>query len=856
MFRLVVQTVKERKAGFVGAFVALFGASVLVTAFGIILQSGIGNGVPVQRYSGAAVVVGGQKHFTVHEAKKSKSKDLKDAVGVPIDLVDKVARTEGVDKAVPVLTFPAQVVSNDGEELVKGADDRTSNGTNWGAAALGPYDRNGDEPKRAGEVVLEKSVADHRKVKVGDSVKIASTRDASSYKVVGIVTYKGGGGALRTPPVFFSDDEARTLFGRTDQVSAIGVLAPKDTNAGKLGDRIDKALKGSAIDVYTGDGRSSVENPDVASARGSLKELAGSLGGTVVLITMMVVGSTLALSVHQRRRELALLRAVGATPKQIHKMISGEALVISLVASILGCFPGMLAAGVLRGALGAIGILPDDFEFSYGPIPAIAAVGIGVIAAQVAAFAVARRVVSIRPVEALSEAQTEQPGIGGARVAIGILLFVLGFCASLLPLFFGSIFAVAAAGSGGLIMVIAILMLAPPVVAKATRLMAAPFQRRFGTLGFLAVANTRANARRLAAGIGPLILAIGFASVQLFIPTTTSGAAEAQAQAGVVADYTVTSESGGLPVTAPKFIAGLDGVDAAAGTVRVDLFASTKMLGSPEIFDYKAQGLTPGNLSRVVDLDVSEGSLDNLSTDTVAISSGASATLGANVGGQIKVHMPDGQTLEPKVIAVYKRGLGFGDITLSYDTVLQHSSRRMYDSVLVRAKDGADKKKVIGELTGLNDRYPGVHVQDKGGLSAAQEKAGTANLFGSALPLVLVFGYIAVAVANTLVMTTLSRAREFALLRLVGATPEQVMRMMRTETLMLILIAVVVGSLVPVVPLMTVSMGLTGSLVPHIPPLLYLAIVAATSALAAAAVLVPTKLALRARPVEAIGLRE
>lgn len=149
-----------------------------------------------------------------------------------------------------------------------------------------------------------------------------------------------------------------------------------------------------------------------------------------------------------------------------------------------------------------------------------------------------------------------------------------------------------------------------------------------------------------------------------------------------------------------------------------------------------------------------------------------------------------------------------------------------------------------------------MHVQDKGGLSAAQEKAGTANLFGSALPLVLVFGYIAVAVANTLVMTTLSRAREFALLRLVGATPEQVMRMMRTETLMLILIAVVVGSLVPIVPLMTVSMGLTGSLVPHIPPLLYLAIVAATSALAAAAVLVPTKLALRARPVEAIGLRE
>ncbi|MFJ6137254.1 ABC transporter permease [Kitasatospora sp. NPDC092286] len=855
MFRLVVQTVKERRAGFVGAFVALFGASVLITAFGVILQSGIGSGVPVQRYAGAPVVVGGERSFTVHEGKKSKTKALTDAVGVPADLVGTVARTEGVGRAVGVLDFPAQLVDGKGE-LVRGAGDRRSIGTNWGGVGLGPFERSGQEPRRAGEVVLEKSVADRAGVKAGDSVRIASTRAASPYKVVGIVTYTGGGGALRIPPVFFTDDEARLLFGRTDQVSAIGVLAAKGTDTGRLADRVGAALKGTRTDVRTGDGRSSVENPDVATARGSLRELAGALGGIVILITMVVVGSTLALGVHQRRRELALLRVVGATPKQIHKMISGETLVVSLVASVLGCIPGAAAAEVLRGALSVIGVVPEDFEFSYGPLPMVAAVVIGVIAAQVAAFAVARRVVSVRPVEALSAARTEQPGLGRARVLFGVLLFVLGLGAALLPLFFGSVFAAAGAASGGLVMVIAILMLAPPVVARATRLLAAPFQWWFGRLGRLAVANTRANARRLAAGIGPLILAIGFASVQLFIPTTTAGAAEEQARAGVVADYTVTSEADGLPVDAPRFIEGLDGVESAAGTVRIDLFASIRMLDSPEIFKYQAQGLSPGRLDRLVDLDVTEGGLDGLSADTVALSSAAAGTLGAGVGDTVRLHLPDGQTMEPRVVAVYRRGLGFGDVTLSYQTVLQHSSRRMYDSVLVRAEAGADRQRVIDELTGLNDRYPGVLVRGKGGLSAAQQRTATVGLVGNALPLVLVFGYIAVAVANTLVMTTLSRTREFALLRLVGATPDQVMRMMRTETLMVILIAVVVGSAVPVLPLMTVSLGLTGSLVPHIPPLLYLAIVAATAALAAAAVLVPTGLALRARPVEAIGLRE
>ncbi|MBS2548652.1 FtsX-like permease family protein [Catenulispora sp. NL8] len=874
MFRLVLQTVRERKAGFVGAFIALLGASTLITAFGIILQSGIGDGVPVQRYADASVVISGKQSVTVHEGKKSKTKPLTDPVAVPADLVGTVAHTDGVARAVAVVSFPAQVVGADGR-LVTGADDRRSIGANWSSAALGPFTLSGRGPRRAEEIVLEQSVAERAKAKLGDTVRIASTRAASPYTVVGIVKYTGAGGALRTPPVFFTDDTATTLFGRADQISAIGVLATPGTGAGQLDDRIDAALKGAGVSSHIGAGRSSAENPDVASARGTLKVLAGSLGGTVVLITMLVVGSTLALGVHQRRRELALLRAIGATPKQIHKMIAGEVLVVALAGSLLGCLPGVLAAEALRGALSVIGVLPQDFVFSYGPIPMAVAVAIGVITAQAAGFAVARRVVAIRPVEALSQAATEQPGLGRARVVFGTVLLVLGAAASLLPLFFGSVFAVAGAGSGGLIMVIAFLMLAPPLVAHATRLLAAPFRRRFGNLGYLAVANTRANARRLAAGIGPLILAIGFASLQLFIPTTTAAAANDQARAGVLADYTLTGDAGGLPTDAVADARALPGVAAVAGVVRVDLYSSVKMLGDPEVFDYQAEGLTTDGqttdgqttdrlttdrlgqvLGQVLNLDVTGGDLSRLSETTAAISDGAAATLGTRVGGTVRIHLPDGQTIQPQVVATYRRGLGFGDITLSAQTLMRHSSHRLYDSILVRLQPGADHKTALAELKALSTRYPGLHVQDKGGLSAAQQRTAMVGLIGSAIPLLLIFGYIAIAVANTLVMTTLSRAREFALLRLVGATPAQVLRMMRTETLMVVLIAVAVGTLVPMLPLTMVSLGLTGSPVPSIPPLLYLAIVAATSALAAAAVLIPTRLALRARPIEAIGLRE
>ncbi|KWT59698.1 hypothetical protein ADL21_22760 [Streptomyces albus subsp. albus] len=856
MFALVLKTVKERKSGFVGAFIALLGASMLITAFGIILQSGIDSGVPAQRYSDAAVVVAGKQEFSVTEGKSTKTKALDDAVGVPRSLVAKVAAVPGVRQAVADLRFPTQLVDKDGAVL-KGEDGEGPLGTSWPGSALGPFHLvRGRGAERPGEVVLEKSLAERAGVEAGDTIRLATTQAAARYTVAGVVEYRGPGDGLRTPPVFFSEAQARQLYGRDDQVSAIGVLAKDGTNPEELAERIEGKLGDTPVDLYTGDALSSVENPDVASARGSLKELAGSLGGTVILITLLVVSSTLALGVHQRRRELALLRAVGATPRQIHKMIAGEALVISLLASVIGCLPGALAAGALRGALSVIGAVPDDFTFSYGPVPMLAAVAIGVATAQIAGFAVARKVVAIRPVEALSQSRTEAPTLGRARVTFGVLLLVLGLGASLLPLFFGSVFAVAGAGSGGLIMVIAILMLAPPVVGRATRLLARPFQRRFGTLGHLAVANTRTNARRLAAGIGPLILAIGFASVQLFIPTTTNEAAKDQAAAGVVADYTLGSDLGGLPVTAAGDIARLPGVSAAAGVVRTKLFASRKLLDSPEVFDYEAQGVTPGKLDQLFDLAVDQGDLNGLgaSPDAVALSSGAASTLGAGVGDRVRLHLPDGTQQESKVVAIYRRGLGFGDVTLPHDTVIKHSSKRLDDAVLARLAPDADRNKVADELSKLAARYPGLKVADSE--SMAQGKSTMAGLVGSALPLVLVFGYIAVSVANTLVMTTLSRTREFALLRLVGATPDQVMRMMRTETLIITLIAVVVGTVTPLLPLITVSLGLTSSPVPYIQPLLYLGIVAATAALAAAAVLLPTKLALRSRPAEAIGARE
>ncbi|MGV9296617.1 ABC transporter permease [Amycolatopsis sp. NPDC003676] len=833
MFELAVKTLRGRASGFAGAFVALLGAAMLVTAFGILLQSGAEAGVAPQRYAGVPVVVGGPKSFAVQENGKIKSKTLKESAPLTRETVRKIAGTDGVASVVPDLSFPAVL------------GDTTATGHPWSSARLGPFDLvDGREPQRPGEVVLDAGLAKEP----GAVARIQTTKAAADYRVVGVAKLSGVDGDPRTPGVFFADVEAESLAGRGDRVDAVGVFPRPGVDPDELADRLTAQL-GSVAEVATGDDRSRIENPDVASARSTLQEIAGSLGGTVLLIAILVVASTLALSVHQRRRELAVLRAIAATPRQIWKMLAAEAFVLSVVASAIGCLPGILAAQLLRGALVLIGVVPSDFSFSVGILPMLVAVLAGVATAQIATFAVAWKASSVRPVEALSDAAVEQPGISGGRRTFGVLLLLLGLAASLLPVFFSGVFAVMGAGSGGLIMIVAVLLLAPPVAAFATRLLAKPITRRFKEYGYLAAANTRANARRLAAGIGPLVLAIGFACVQLFIPATLGAAAADQADEGITAQYTLTGSEGGLPADAVRDAAALPGVEAATGVTRVQVFASTKVLDSPEIFEFPAQGITVDNASRTMDLGVSSGNLADLAPGKVALSANAASTLGGKVGEQIKLTLPDGFAATPAVVAIYQRGMGFGDVTLAHEDVFAHSSRQLDQQILVRARPEAN-------LASLSGKYPGLTVSEKAGLSEEQRDAATASVLSSALPLVLVFAYIALAVANTLVMTTLARTREFALLRLVGMTRDQVLKVLRIEALTVVLIAVAVGSAVPLIPLATVSLGLTGAPIPSIPPLLYLGIVAATALVGAASVLVPAKFALRARPVDAIGMRE
>ncbi|WP_344038947.1 ABC transporter permease [Saccharothrix xinjiangensis] len=835
MRKLALASIRHRLGGFAGVFVAVLCASALLTALGVLFESGLRAGVAPQRYAGAAVVVSGPSSLP---AAQDLDVPLSERAPLPADAVARVAAVPGVARAVGESSAPVVVPGEPGAVAL-----------GWSSASLTPLAlRDGVEPRGPGEVVLDAALADRVGARVGDRPPLAFGGAPEPHVVTGVAAATGVDTGRR-PALFLTDEQARARSGRPDQVDVVGVLAAPGVDPDDLADRVRAALTGLGAEVRTGAARGDAEFTDVGRVRSELVVLTLAFAGTTLLVAVLVVAGTLGLSIRQRARELALLRAVAATPGQVHRLVGAEVLITAGAAAVLGAGPGFAAAHLMRDAFAGAGLLPADFALELSPLPPLAAVLLVVATARVAGWFAARRAASAPPVDALREASVEPAGLGRARVVSGQASLALGLGVATTPLFMPGQLGAAAAASSALLLVIGAALLGPLLVGRVARSLARPLRALSPVGGHLAVEGVAANARRLATVVTPMVLAVATASVQLFTQTTVSAAAAAQADDGVVADFVVSGPAGLAPEVT-EAIRAVPGVRQATPVVRSQVFAAAVVLGDPQVTAYAAQGLPAGGFGDTLDLRPREGDLTALRGDAAAPGAAAAATIGVGVGDRVDLRLGDGTAVRPTVVALYDRGLGFGDVTLPRDVLAAHTTTRLDHSVLVLTDGSAGPG-----LAALAERFPGLAVQDRAAVEAAGQAGRDAQSWTSLIALLVVLGYLAISVVNTLVMATVERSREFALLRLVGTGRRQVVRMTRVEALLVVGIAVVVGTAAATPALIGVSIGLTGSPLPSVPPLAYLAIVGVTALLGFAAVGIPTRLALRARPVDVIGVR-
>ncbi|WP_410660362.1 FtsX-like permease family protein [Amycolatopsis sp. lyj-112] len=855
MWDLAWQTTKTRLSGFVGAFIAVLCGTALVAGCGVLMESGLRAGVPTQRYADAAVVVGGQQTVDPPGVGALETQQVAEQASVPVTLAGTITAVPGVRGAVAEQSFPANVVAADGQALT-GPEGGQSLGHNWDAAALAPFSlRDGQAPAGGDEVVLDAALAARSGVTVGQRVKIATRSTPAEFRVSGIAAPKSGDGLSRQSAMFFSQEKAAELAGKPGRAHAIGVLADPGVSPGDLADRIRDAVGGD-VTVTTGVERSTVEFLDVSQTRMLLMALAGSFGGFAILIAVFVVASTLALVINQRRREFALLRAIAATPQQIRKLIGAETMLVAGGAGLLGAGLGVAVGYGLRNAFSAIGVIPPDFELAISPIPLVAALLLGLGAARLAAWSASRRPSSIRPVEALGEAAVERRELGRIRVTIGCALVAVGLAGTLVPVFLSGEPGLAASSSSALIIVIGLAVVSPKVVAFMTRLIAPVLNRTSRISGYLAAANSQANSRRLAAAVTPVMLAVSFALTMFYSQTTAAAARQEETVASTSADHVIGSSTGGLSPEVAEAARRIPGVAAATPVVRTEVLNTVQEQESLRVERYPAQGLAGDQVRGNLDLGVVSGRIADLTGDTVAMSESEADWYEKKIGDEVEFFFGDGSPAKLRLVATYTRDQAFGRYVLPAELARAHTGDRLDDSVLVREQPDADSTVVTAALRDLAVRYPGLAVAPGSSVAAPGGGQQQAQFYVNLVAVGVILGYVVISVANTLVMSTAQRSREFALLRLIGTTKRQVVRMMRFEALVTVGVAALLGTIVAGVPLAVLNLALRGNPVPPGPVAVFGGIIAGAILLGLVSLGLATRVALRSKPIEAIGLRE
>jgi putative ABC transport system permease protein len=494
------------------------------------------------------------------------------------------------------------------------------------------------------------------------------------------------------------------------------------------------------------------------------------------------------------------------------------------------------------------GIAPPNFTLNYDWLPAAAVIGCAVATALLAVLAAGRRAAKVPPTLALTDAAVEPRLLGPGRIVGGLLAL-----AGAVPLFTVATTtstpetAAATSEMTAIFLVVAVGFLGPIFAYLIARLLAPALAALSPVGGFLASANLGAATRRFSSASTPLVLSVAMSCTLLFSTTTIEHATSEQRHAGLTGQLAITTSGPGLPTAALTDARATPGVRSAAALTSTTLGPSLGDSG-----DTLPAQVLAGGQSGGVDVGVTAGSLNALHGDSIALGRHRAAAANAHIGDRVAVMLGDGTRTHATVVAIYSRELAFGDALLAPELAAGHQTIPLLGTILIQTDRPAA---VSRRLQALDARYPGLKISDRASLATATDADREMNRWFGPQFVAEIFAFTSIAVLSTLIMIGLRRGRELALLRLVGATPRQVRSMARWEAALIITIGLGLGLAIAATALLPLSNALNGGL-PSVPAGPFAAILGVSALLAVLALALPTRRALRALPVEAIGVQE
>ncbi len=710
---------------------------------------------------------------------------------VPENLLATVRAVPGVRVAEGTVGGLAQIVDPKGKAIT--TTGAPTLGFNWTTEpSLSPLRlRDGRAPQRDGEVVVDVRTAKDHKLKVGDHVRVVFRTGTAPFTIVGLTGFGEADNLAGATIAAFDLRTAQDHFGKQGVFDSIDAAKTDGVTALELRQRIQNALPPN-VEAVTSD-QVAKENADsIQQFTGVFSTALLAFAGISLFVGAFIIFNTFSILVAQRTRELGLLRALGASRRQVMGSVLAEALIMGVVSSAVGLALGVGFAIGLQKLLGAFGLDLPTSTTQFLPRTVIASVIVGVGVTFVAAIAPGRRAGRVSPMAALRAEGGDTGGSLRTRSIVGLVMGAVGAATLFVGLFGKLDNGLPLVGLGAALTFMGVATLSPLVARPLARFIGAPLMR-LGLASKLGRQNAMRNPRRTAATAAALMIGLGLVGAVSVLGSSIKKSTTETFDRSLKADFAVANDQFG-PVISPelaKTLARRPEMAAVSGFTSGEwqLDGESKQVAAGD----------PATLNQLLNVQIKQGDYSSLAAGNLFVEERTAKDKHYSVGDTVEMTFARTGTQQVRIGAIFARNELLGRYLISDDLYDRNFTDRFDFVVMAKIAPGVSAGTARSTIQDVVDEFPGVKVRDQ-----TQVKADNRKQVNQILALVTVLLMLAIIIAlfgivNTLALSVFERTRELGLLRAVGMARRQVRAMVRAESVITSVMGAVLGLAVGIV---------------------------------------------------------
>jgi len=741
-------------------------------------------------YQGTDAVVRAKAAFTGIQNSGAQRPPVDASLVATLRTVQGVAADDGVVRGY------ARLVGSNGQAL--GNPNTTGTiGRSWPTTGqLNPWVLAAGRPPRAdNEIVIDQKSASDGHLAVGDTATVLVEGPPRKMLITGIARFGNASSPGGASVILFTVPAAQKLVGQPGKFGEIDIAARPGVSQTQLVRNLQAVLP-AGLEAVTGQQAANEDRSNTLNAVGQFNTLLMVFAVAALLVGAFMIFNTFSITVAQRTRENGLLRALGATRRQVLSSVLLEAVTVGLLASAVGLGLGVAVAAGLKALLAAAGIDIPAGGIVFTARTVIIALLVGTGVTVVAALSPARKAGKVPPIAAMQDAVVTSTGYGSKqRVFVGLGVLALGAAALFTGLLAGVSRPLVLVGAGAVLVFFGVAILGRTVSLPISRVLGAPLPSLRGVAGTIARQNATRNPKRTAAAASALMICVGLVTFINIFASSVKAAANTVYSQSFTGDFLINSGAGGTGGVDPAMaqrVSQLPQVALASG-LRVGMAKIEG--GGQQVVAVDPKTALSSGMFNVQPLQRNE---NDLGRDAIAVYKTVATDHHLKIGDHIPVLFAATGTKSMRVALIYGSGEPAGNYLLGI-SAYQANFTNQYDLlVFVKKAPGVSTAAALAAIQTVTKDYPGTTVQNE-----AQYEAQSTQFINQLVNLVYALLLLAVITAllgigNTLALSIYERIREIGLLRAVGMTRSQLRSTIRLESLVIALQGTALGLLIGV----------------------------------------------------------